>query len=335
MTAKQHLMNLTHMKKIIVTGANGFVGSSLAKYLISLGYEVTPLVRYSSSLDLLSDVKAYKIDYSDDKQLAEIMNNHEIIIHCAALTRAKKWDPFRKINISLTDRLVQFSNQSSTMKQFIFLSSQAASGCCKSMEGRSEEDICQPITMYGKSKLVAEHSITTNSEKRWTIVRPVSVYGPGDKDFLLFFKMIERGIAPLIGSKKRYIQLIYIDDLVRLIEKCIANKKAYDQVIFATHPAILSYDQFIEALKEAIGKKVRIIKVPEFIVKVAAIGSEILSVFSDKPNVLNREKTREMLQEFWIVKSEKMSSSLDFTPDTDIVQTLSHTYEWYKKVGWL
>lgn len=328
-------MNLTHMKKIVVTGANGFVGSNLTKYLISEGYEVTPLVRHSSSLDLLSDVNVYKIDYDDDKQLADIMNTHEIIVHCSALTRAKNWDQFRKININLTDRLVQFSNQSPTIRQFIFLSSQAASGCCDNMVGRSEDDICQPLTMYGKSKLVAEHSVKSNMEKRWTIIRPVSVYGPGDKDFLLFFKVVQKGIAPLVSSKIRYIQLIYIDDLVKLIEKCIANKKAYDQIFFATHPAILSYDKFIQSLKQAIGKKAKIIKVPETIVKAAAIASEILSVFSEKPNVLNREKTKEMLQEFWIVKPDKMSSSLNFTPETDIVQTLSDTYRWYKKAGWL
>ncbi|MCK4696101.1 MAG: NAD-dependent epimerase/dehydratase family protein, partial [Candidatus Cloacimonetes bacterium] len=154
------------MEKIIITGANGFIGSFLTKKLLENDFEVTSLVRYGSNIDLLPEnSNIVFIDYDDEKKVQNVFQNKEILIHCAALTRALNWDFYKKINIDLTAKLVDSFNSTQSLKQFIFLSSQAAAGPSIEGEPLSENDVEHPISLYGKSKLEAENIIKQKSEK--------------------------------------------------------------------------------------------------------------------------------------------------------------------------
>lgn len=324
------------MKKIVITGSNGFIGSFLAKKLIQQKYDVTCFVRYGSNIELLHEnSKIVYVDFSNDKEISNLLQNQEIIIHVAALTRAKKWQQFNKINIELTEKLINFYNTSNSLKQFIFISSQAAAGPAKNKIPKIESDLCTPISMYGKSKLAAENIIREKAKKTWTIIRPVAVFGPGEKDFLQIFKMVKKHISIFAGYSKKYFNLIYVDDLTDIIIKTIGNQKAYNQIFFASVGNVYSLDDFISNLEKVMNTSSIRFRIPEMLLLPAALVSEFCALHRQKIPLFNREKVKEMKQQYWLVNNQKVKELLNFTASSNLQTNLKKTYEWYKEKGWM
>lgn len=325
------------MKKIVITGANGFVGSALAKKLLNSGHEVTCLVRTGSDISLIEGNKYIcYINYDNLEEIEHALQNKDILIHAAALTRARKWESFKKINIELTDTLLKISNNSS-IKKFIFLSSQAVAGPALNESSRKkEEDSPNPITMYGKSKLLAEDIIHKNAKMPWTIIRPVSVYGAGDKDFLALFKMVKKHFVFLNSFRTKYYSIIYIDELTDLIEKTINNEEAYNETFFAANPRIIKNKELHKLIGEAINSKTITIRIPEFLIfPIASILEFFSLIFNRKFPVLNRDKVKEFKEDYWIVDTTKAKTKLNIEFKDEYLINFKKTYQWYKNKGWL
>ena len=323
------------MKKIAITGANGFVGSHLVRKLAPK-YDVLCLVRENADTDLLpenADIRM--IDYNNLSTISEVLKDCDILIHSAALTRARNWQTFKKINIDLPEDLLKISNEIK-LQQFIFISSQAAAGPASDLYHPVQEtDKCEPISMYGKSKFLAEKIIRDKADIPWTIVRPVSVFGPGDKDFLQYFKMIKKHIAPLIGFDKKNYNFIYVNDLVDLIDKTILNKKAFNETFFAAESKTYTMLEFIKSIELALNRKSLHLHIPHFLLSIAALMAGLLNKFSSRPPILNQEKVKEFKQKNWIVNTNKSEELLAFKTKSDLTKQIQETSNWYKSKGWL
>jgi len=325
------------MKKIVITGANGFVGSALTKKLLNSGYEVTCLVRTGSNVELIeNDTKIYYIDYNNLEEVRQVLQGKDILIHVAALTRARKWESFNKINVNLTKTLLKICNDSS-VKQFIFLSSQAAAGSAKNKDSaKKENDSTKPVTMYGKSKLLAENIIQQKSMIPWTIIRPVSVYGAGDKDFLELFKMVKNHFVFLNSFRTKYYNLIHIDELTNFIERTINNKDAFNETFLAANPRIITNSELHKLIGKAIKSKTITIRIPEFLLfPIASILELISLIFKSKFPVLNRDKVKEFKEDYWLVDTTKAKNKLNIEFKDEYLENFKKTYQWYKDKGWL
>jgi nucleoside-diphosphate-sugar epimerase len=323
------------MKKIVITGANGFIGSRLTN-LLSSRFEVTPLVRKNADISLINDSSKLKqIDYNDEQNCKNLLKGNDVFIHCAAITRGKDWTEFKKNNIQLTERLIETANQCDSIQQTLFLSSQAAAGPAVSAKPKREADICNPISLYGKSKLLAEHIVKKKSQKPYTIIRPSAVYGIGDKDFLHYFKLIKKGFSLSVGSQNKFLNLIYADELVSLIEKCILHENAYREIFFATDGKIYSWGSFIESITNAMEKKVKHFSIPENMVYKTAQFVDVATYFMKKQPLLNSEKVNEMLQNFWLADNAKSVDLLQFHTTSTLEENLQSTLTWYQEKGWL
>lgn len=325
------------MKKIVITGANGFVGSTLAKKLLNSGYQVTCLVRTGSDIDLIEDKKNIcYIDYNNLEEIEHKLQGKEILIHVAALTRARKWESFQKINIDLTETLLKICNNSS-IKQFIFLSSQAVAGpALNESSGKKEEDSPNPITMYGKSKLHAEEIIRKNAKIPWTIIRPVSVYGAGDKDFLALFKMVKNHFVFLNSFRIKYYNLIHIDELTNFIEQTINNKHAFNETFYAGNLRTIKNSELHKLIGKAINSKTITIRIPEFLLfPIASLLEFISCIFRCKFPILNRDKVKEFKKDYWIIDTTKSRKKLNLEFKDEYLINFEKTYQWYKDKGWL
>lgn len=322
--------------RIAITGANGFIGSSLTRCLMNQGHEVTALVRKSGNVALLPiKARVEEIDYSSLESIQATFTAQDIIIHTAALTRADNWEEMKSVNVTLVENVVQAVNASDNIKQFIFLSSQASAGMGTKDQPKTEEDIPQPLTWYGKSKLMAEEIIRNRLQKEWTIIRPVSVYGPGDKDFLESFKLLKNHISVSLGIIDKYISLIYIDELCLFISKCLDNKNAYHQVFFASDGQTYTHKRFNDALQNAVPTFSLQLTIPDALgFYVAAIG-ELRNKLKPKSSLVNLQKFKEMSGRYWTVSIDKARNLLDFNPKPNLSQNLHKTWLWYKEQGWL
>ncbi|MBC8312877.1 MAG: NAD(P)-dependent oxidoreductase [Candidatus Cloacimonetes bacterium] len=320
-------------QKAIVTGANGFIGCNLVKALIAKHYDVTCLVRKTSNVETLKNLPVKFICWNEinDKILFE---NQDYIFHLAAKVKAKNKRKYFEANLERTKILISVL-KNSNLKKFIFVSSQSAAGPCKTKIPKTEKDTENPISHYGKSKLAAENFIKDNCKIPWTIIRPSGVFGPYDKDFLIYFKLIKKGIAPLVGFGEKFFSLIFIDDLTDLIIKSAENPKANFQTFFACDGKIYSQKDFIKSIEKAMQKKSIKINIPIISIFKLAIFNEMLKFFCKNQFTLNFQKAKEMREKYWICSSEKSEKILNFNLKFSLDEAIEKTYNWYKKNKWL
>jgi nucleoside-diphosphate-sugar epimerase len=324
------------MLKVAITGSNGFLGSNLLKACLAKGYQTTGFIRPDANVALLPEgFEPIDLNYWDSKDLMKKLEGQEILIHNAGITRGKNWSEFYHNNVEMTAKLIQVANRIESIKQVIFISSQAAAGMCKSTAGKRETDECQPVSHYGKSKLLAENEIKDKSEKSWTIIRPASVFGEGDRDFLQYFKLVKHGLSFLVGFQPKYVSLIYVSDLTNLITKTIYNEEAFNEIFFASSEQGYSWDEFIDAVEKAMNKRTVRIRVPEFLVYPIAYLGELKGFFCSRPSLINREKVKEMVGDYWVCDCSKAKSLLHFETKEQLSDKLNATYHWYKEQKWL
>jgi len=322
--------------KIVVTGSNGFLGSRIVQKLQSNNHEVIALIRKKSNRELLSKTThIVEVSYNDTKKLQEILSDQEIVIHSAALTRAKKWIEFQEINVKITEILINICNKIDSLKQFIFISSQAAAGPSLTTKPKIESDLNTPVSYYGKSKLYAEQVIKNKSKKNYTILRPSSIYGPGDRDFFIYFKMINKGVTLIPGKQRKFINLIFSDDVAEYIKRSINNKNAFNQTFFLSDGNIYSIDKFVKVLKTVMKRKTKDFNIPEKLLLPIAKTIDISTYFNKKPAVFNQQKAQEIKYNYWLASNLKSVKSLKYSPQAGLQKNLQTTYNWYINQGWL
>lgn len=324
------------MSKIIITGANGFIGSMLAQHLHDAGHHVCSLIRHGSDAALITipDTIRY-IDFNDEQDFLEACSGYEVLIHTAALTKATSQAAMDAVNVGLTERVIAALNQTTSMKQCIFISSQAATGPAHFHSHKKEDDLCTPISWYGISKLKAEQVIRTSCTVPYTIIRPCSVYGPGEKDFLQMFSLIQHRVALFPGYCAHHLNLIYVEDLISCIALAIGSPKANNQVFHVTDGREYTNREFAANMKKAMNRFALNIFIPVGLLKISALCMQFLAHLRGKTALINRQKVDEMLQQYWLIDSRKAVDLLGYKPHWDQVAALRKTYQWYKEHSWL
>ena len=325
--------------KALITGSNGFIGSFIVEKLLEKKFDVTCLIRKTSNLKWIAKLPVRFVygDVTNYQSIINVVKNMDYIFHCGGIVRAHKQNDFFQVNYLGTKNLLEASRQYNTdLKRFIYVSSQAAAG--PSLDGVpiTEEARPEPISNYGKSKLQGEEMVQEYFEHfPATIIRPPSVYGPRDSDILTIFKYVKAGIKPKIGNKEKRISIVYVSDLVRGILLAARHKNAEYETFFVSNKQNFSLTEFMNLISEVMGKKGVFVTLPEFMLDVAAFFSENVARISGGVAIVNRDKVREMKQQYWLVDSTKAEKVLGFSSEIEIKRGLKQTYSWYREQGWL
>ena len=235
--------------KILITGANGFIGKHLFKYLEKYKYEI-----YKLSIDF-NNKNAKEII---QKKILEF--NPNFIIHLAGLAHNKNYDSYKVINVNTkyTSYLYDIC-KSLNITKFIYISSIGVLGDHSENNIFNENSKYNPHNIYSISKMNAEKYIIKNFKNiktRYTIIRPSLVIGknaPGNIN--LIKKFLKLGIPLPLLSFKNKRNIIHINDLCNLIYKCITLKKSNNQIFLAsglkplTPLEIFKEVAFIEGIK--------------------------------------------------------------------------------------
>ncbi|MDD5624642.1 MAG: NAD(P)-dependent oxidoreductase [Candidatus Cloacimonetes bacterium] len=322
--------------KIAITGANGFAGSNFANYFHSQGNEVRGIVRPQADLSLLdSNLDIQVSDYNSKEELKRILEGMDVLIHNAGAVRTHTFMQMVEANVGTTRRVMEAFNAMSEGKRFIYISSQAASHPTKDMELAKEEEPSAPVDWYGKSKLLAEKIIQTECAKEWVIVRPCSIYGPGEKDFYQVFKAVQKGINFHIGRKPQYMNLIYVRELAQFLELCLTQKNAAGEIFFASDGEIYTQQEFMRLIAEILEVKTVEIAVPVSLAKAAFYAGEAFERITGKTTLLNKQKMKEIIDVTWLCSIDKAKRLLGWNPQPDLKGHLSETINWYKEHNWL
>lgn len=266
---------------VLLTGASGFLGASLKKYLetdhsIGLSTAVRSLpAQWSQPANqhVVGDINS-----ATDWRKA--LKNIDVVIHCAARVHVideADVDPlkaFRLVNVQGTLQLAQQAAKSG-VRRFIFISSIKVHGeVTRQGQAYKADDEPNPVDAYGRSKWEAEQALMSLSQEEGmeiVIIRPPLIYGPGVKaNFLSLMKLVNKGIPLPLGSVANYRSLVFVDNLVDLIATCVTHPGAANQVFLVSDGEDLSTTQLLERTANALGVKPRLLKVPVWLLKSGA-----------------------------------------------------------------
>lgn len=326
-------------KRILVTGANGFIGSHLTEALLSRGYEVRCMVRRTSDLTYLRDlpVEWFYADLRNTDDLRQACIGIDAVCHCAALTRALDEETFFRVNTQGSEALARACLEANPgLRRFLFVSSAAAIGPSHGPDDIVDESSPpRPITWYGKSKWAAEQALRSmNGRLPLTIVRPTAVFGPRDRDFFTYFELVHRRLALKLGRQERRISLIYVHDLVELILLALENESALGQTYFG-RAYVSNYSQFSEMIARALDKRPITITLPEMVLTPIEWWSKVEAKITGRPALLNDQRILDMREHYWLCSSDKARQELGFAPHHDLEAAVQATADWYQENGWL
>lgn len=321
--------------KVLVTGATGFIGSHIVEALIRRGYDVTCLVRQTSSLRWIEglDVKFIYGDCSNKETLGGLIKGFDYIYHLAGVTKAIRREMYFRENSLGTENIVNSAAEENPgLKKFIYLSSLAAFGPSPDGVPLDEDSPPNPISDYGRSKLSGEKAVLRNKGNfKVVIIRPPAVYGPREKDIYFFFKLIKKGIIFHWGGE-RFLSLLYVDDLV---DGIISAGEKGEGIYFLSDGEIYSFEGVTEKIADTLGVKPIKIRIPESLLNSMALISEGFYEIAGKPPLINREKIKEAVQKYWICNNNRAVKELGFKPKVFLDEGLRKTAAWYRDNGWL
>ncbi len=327
-------------KKVLITGASGFVGYHLIAKAIENGLEVYAAVRPNSIISQLKNlpVNYVNLNFSSVNDLkAELEDKqYAYIIHAAGTTKAKTLQEYNKVNaeysrnLALAASLINYK-----LEKFIFVSSLAAIGPITDFNASIYDDtIAQPVTFYGMSKKLAEEYLNNIENLPLITVRPTAVYGPREKDIFILFKTINQGLEPYIGSFNQHLSFIYVKDLAEIIIRFLTSNIEHKTYNISDG---LSYNRYAlaEGLKKALNKKTLKIHIPLLIIKGLASVMDAIYANSAKTPTLNKEKIKELTAPNWTCSIENLKKDLQFVPQYNLEKGLNETVKWYKENNWL
>lgn len=321
------------MKKqsILIVGASGFVGKNVVlRYAQKT--DVNILVRPTSNIDPFRNSPRIRILYGDlekNEGIVESLHGIDVVIHCAARTMGRSYWEFHDTNTQGTSHLINAMLENKVQK-ILYVSSHAACGPCSMDKPLQEHDQKSPISFYGRSKNLAEELIK-GSGLAYTIMRPVSVYGPYDKEILTYVKLLNKGICPVVGYGAKYLNLIYVTDLVDIVLKTVSEDHFHKHVYFVNDGQCYSMDYILETIATTLGKKTLRITVPTGLALFIGLLNDVF--ISPDKKLVTRDKVRELACRYWLCSSDNISRELGFKPQYTFERGIAETVEWYKNQG--
>ena len=322
-----------------VTGGTGFIGSHLVERLLSQGYRVRCLIRNPNKPGYLKDlpVELSTGDLFSTDVLQRAITGVDYVYHVAGVVGSRTKEGFYRHNRDATRNIIEITARVNPhLKKFIYVSSGAAVGPASEITGVDESVPYHPITTYGKSKMQAELEVLKYQDSLpLTIVRPTAVYGPRDPATFDFFKTLDRGLEPLVGFRDKFVSLVHSTDLITGIVLAGERDEATKQSYFLGSDRPYTWREIGDITREVLGKRAIRIRLPEPLVYTVAATAGLFSRFKEKPSVLNFEKGRDMVQNYWIFDIAKARRELGYKPAISLKEGIAETVKWYRDNGWM
>ncbi|MGC9540720.1 aminotransferase class I/II-fold pyridoxal phosphate-dependent enzyme [Streptomyces sp. UG1] len=265
---------------VLVAGASGFIGGHLTRRLAEHGHRVRVLVRDGSDRSAFDgvDVEIATGDLGDPDSLRRATAGVRHVYNCTGMSADwGPWEQFRSINVDGSRRLVEAAHHAGTVERFLHVSTTDVYGyparpCDESAQPR---DIGLP---YNRSKVLGERAVRETAERAGlplTVVRPVSVYGPRSKDFVI-------EIATLLLTRQMvYIRggdvpagLVYVGNLVDGMIAACTSETAAGRAYNLRDPDLTTWREYVEALAHGLGVRPPAFSLPTPLARGVATASE-------------------------------------------------------------
>lgn len=307
-----------HNRKVLLTGATGFVGRSLHACLLQEGIPTTGTTRgVAKGLTSTGEL-------GPETSWQEILPSHQVVVHAAARVHVMEdtaTDPlaeFRRVNVTGTLNLARQA-VAAGVRRFVFLSSIKVNGE-ETAPGQPfrADDPPRPLDPYGLSKQEAEEGLrqlAREGNMEVVIIRPPLVYGPGVRaNFEAMMRWLHRGLPLPLGSIHNQRSLVALDNLVDLIITCLDHPAAANQTLLVSDGEDLSTTELLQRMAAALGKPARLLPVPPALLSAGA-------------TLLGRRAVAQRLLGSLQVDSSRTQRLLGWKPRISVEEALQQTAE--------
>lgn len=327
------------MQQVLVTGANGFIGSHLVEALLKQDIKVRCLVRKSSNLRWIEDLPVELVtgDLLHPETLTSAVTHVDTVFHLGGRVKSSNEEGFYKANVLGTVNLLKAVTQHApALKRFVLVSSQAAVGPNRHSRPSTEQDACFPLTPYGASKLAAEEAAEAfRAQIPLTIVRPAVVGGPRDVDLFESFKMVRRGFKVLFGWRPHYGSYIDVSDLVCGLLLAAEHPEAINETFFLSGDDEVRLGRFQEAIAKALDVRAISLRLPFGLLYLVGLGNDMRHRLTGRESLVSVNKVREFQQTHWTCNGSKARQLLGFKAEIELEEAMIRAAAWYREAGWL
>lgn len=354
-------------KRVVVTGANGFIGSHLVEHLQRAGDDVRAMVRAGARLDNLDAARPALVHatLADVDAMRAAFDGAELVYHVAGLTAAFTRAEFERANTEGTANvLAAIRGARRPPRRLVLVSSLMAAGPSHPEVARREHHNPRPAyTLYGDSKLGGErlaYAAARAGELEVVVVRPPAVYGPRDSDVLQMIRSAKFGVIAQPGLRPAWMSFVHAEDLVRGIalagergrsiprdgEHALADSgcsfehvpehpshPAGQGIYFITDGERHTVVSFGKAAAAALGRRALAISFPRAAVWTLAGVNHAIGRMRGRAPALTLDKARGSMAPGWWCDDSKAALELGYTPRWPLPAGLEHTIAWARGAG--
>ena len=300
--------------RVVVTGANGFVGRPICRRLSSDGHEVVALTRRGHGFEVLG---THQVTFAGG--LDNALRGADALVHLAAKTEPASEAEALRVNVDLTASIAEAAIRAS-LKRFIFVSSIKVNG--EETQGTPFTAAMPPAPLdtYGRSKARAEQVLRSCADDKLEVVvlRPPVMYGPGMKGNLArLFAIADRRIPMPFGSIRNCRDILFVNTFATLISQVVGHPAAAGRTFLVRDGKAISTPELFRAIARSLGRNPRLVSVPKVMLSLVGAlsgrSAEIQRLIGDLE--IDDRETRDVLQ---------------WSPAANIDDNLRETAAWWK-----
>jgi nucleoside-diphosphate-sugar epimerase len=324
---------------VLVTGATGFLGTSLTRRLLSSDIRVRVLVRSASKARQLSSDGADTVvgDVTDRTAVEAAVRDVSVVYHLAGrlLTPDRPASEYHHTHVQGTKALIESCRRSRGVARFVHCSTTGVLGATGDHPADETAEF-HPTNVYEATKAEAELAVRDAWRHGFpaVIVRPGLVYGPGDLHLLGFFRAVLRRRFRPIGRETAWLHPIYIDDMTEGLLHCGHNEAAVGECFHLAGLEPVPLEEFATAVARAGGANPARGRIPLPAARAVAAVGDRLPPRLRKAAPLTSSRV-DFLTHSRVYDVSKAKRLLGFVAATDVPSGTARTVSWYRRHGYL
>ncbi|HEX9622539.1 MAG TPA: NAD-dependent epimerase/dehydratase family protein [Polyangiaceae bacterium] len=326
---------------VLVTGATGFLGSHVVERLARAGQAVRALARRTSDRSFLQTLEGVEIvegSVDDSESVTRALRGVTGVVHAAGLVKARSADEFRRVNTEGTRNMLEAAKRAgSRLERFVYVSSLTAAGPSDADGNPVPLDReANPVTHYGRSKLAAECAVLEQRDAMKVVVlRPPAIYGPRDREILIFFRAIAKGVLPLTNPPRSKLSMLYGPDCAGACVRALGADVESGSLFYLDDGEVHTFADLIYQSEAALRKRAWLrFALPQPVTLTAAFLSELYGKLTNRAVMLTRDKCNELFAQ-WVCDGSLARQRLGWHPEVSFAEGVQRTVDWYREHRWI
>lgn len=323
--------------RLAVTGATGFIGGRLCRYLEQRGEEVRGVVRTTpreggSEGD---DITTIRADVTDATSLKEAFRGVDVVLHLAALFNRPEasWDDYRRVNVGGVRNVLEAAKASGVSRVVHCSTVGVATGAGPPPYSEATPYSPPAWDKYETTKCEGER-LALDFHRRTgypvVVIRPAQVYGPGDKGKAKFYRMVKSGV--IVNPGDTFKHLIYIDDLCQAFQAAAENDEAVGEVFVIAGRKPILLKELIGLVAEQLAVPYPKVVLPATPVNWLCTSTEMACNLANVKPILFR-RSMDFFTRSVQFDASKAKDILRFEDSVDVPDGVAKTARWYREMG--